>query len=59
MRDLVDNYQPDLLYVDGALPFEDYGYSLVAHLYNTNAKRNGGKTKRFIRVNASRILKTA
>jgi alpha-L-fucosidase len=45
MRDLVDNYQPDLLYVDGALPFEDYGYSLVAHLYNANAKRNGGKTQ--------------
>jgi len=45
MRDLVDNYQPDLLYVDGALPFEDYGYSLVAHLYNLSAKRNGGKTQ--------------
>ncbi len=45
MRDLVDNYHPDLLYVDGALPFEDYGLSLVAHLYNENAKRHGGKTE--------------
>jgi alpha-L-fucosidase len=44
MRDLVDNYQPDLLYTDGALPFEAYGLSLVAHLYNANAKRHGGKT---------------
>jgi alpha-L-fucosidase len=45
MRDLVDNYQPDLLYTDGALPFESYGLSLVAHLYNENAKRHGGKTE--------------
>jgi alpha-L-fucosidase len=45
MRDLVDNYKPDLLYTDGALPFEDYGLSLVAHLYNENAKRHGGKTE--------------
>jgi alpha-L-fucosidase len=45
MRDLVDNYQPDLLYTDGALPFEAYGLSLVAHLYNANAKRHGGKTE--------------
>ena len=45
MRDLVDNYQPDLLYTDGALPFEHYGLSLVAHLYNENAKRHGGKTE--------------
>ena len=43
IKDLVDNYQPDLLYTDGALPFEEYGLSLVAHLYNENAKRNGGK----------------
>jgi alpha-L-fucosidase len=45
MRDLVDNYQPDLLYTDGALPFEEFGLSLVARLYNANAKRHGGKTE--------------
>ncbi len=45
MKDLVDNYQPDLLYTDGALPFEDIGLSLVAHHYNANAKRKGGKTE--------------
>jgi len=44
IKDLVDNYHPDLLYTDGALPFEEYGLSLVAHLYNSNAKRNGGHT---------------
>ena len=42
---LVDQYEPDLLYSDGALPFEDYGLALVAHHYNLNAKRNGGKTQ--------------
>ena len=45
IKDLVDNYQPDLLYTDGALPFEEYGLSLVAHLYNENAKRHGGKVE--------------
>jgi alpha-L-fucosidase len=45
MRDLLDNYQPDLLYTDGALPFEEIGLSLVAHHYNANAKRHGGKTE--------------
>jgi alpha-L-fucosidase len=45
IKDLVDNYQPDLLYTDGALPFEEYGLSLVAHLYNENARRHGGKTQ--------------
>ena len=44
IKDLVDKYEPDLLYTDGALPFEDYGLSLVAHHYNSSAKRNGGKT---------------
>jgi alpha-L-fucosidase len=44
MRDLVDNYEPDILYIDGDLSFEEYGLSLVAHLYNLSAKRNGGKT---------------
>jgi alpha-L-fucosidase len=45
IKDLVDNYQPDLLYTDGALPFEEYGLSLVAHLYNANARRHGGKVE--------------
>ena len=38
MQDLVDNYQPDLLYTDGPLPFENYGYSAVANLYNLSAE---------------------
>ncbi len=45
IKDLVDKYQPDLLYTDGPLPFEEYGLTLVAHLYNLSAKKNGGKTE--------------
>ncbi len=45
IKDLVDQYQPDLLYTDGALPFEDYGLNLVAHHYNSSARRNGGKAQ--------------
>src|SRR5271166_3140172 len=42
IKDVVDQYQPDLLYCDGQLPFEDWGRSLLANFYNANAKRNGG-----------------
>src|ERR1700689_4708537 len=38
IRDLIDQHQPDLLYTDGGIPFEQYGLNLVAHLYNRNAK---------------------
>ena len=39
ITDLVDNYQPGLLYTDGALPFEEYGLRLVSHHYNTSKRR--------------------
>jgi alpha-L-fucosidase len=42
ITDLIDKYQPDLLYTDGHLPFEDYGLKMVAHLYNVSAAANGG-----------------
>ncbi len=45
IKDLVDQYQPDLLYCDGHIPFEDWGLNLVAHFYNTNAGRNGGRVE--------------
>jgi alpha-L-fucosidase len=45
MTDLIDKYQPDLLYTDGHLPFEEYGLKMVAHLYNVSAKLHGGKTE--------------
>ena len=39
--DLIDQHEPDLLYSDGSMPFQEYGYSVVAHLYNMSARRNG------------------
>jgi alpha-L-fucosidase len=45
IKDLVDHYEPDLLYTDGAMPFESYGMNLVAHHYNLSAKRYGGRTQ--------------
>ena len=43
IKDLVDNYQPDLLYCDGPLPFEDWGLKLLANFYNGNASSHSGK----------------
>ncbi len=45
IRDLIDQHQPDLLYTDGGIPFEEYGLSLVAHAFNTSAKVHGGKVE--------------
>ncbi|MEO6548990.1 MAG: alpha-L-fucosidase [Ferruginibacter sp.] len=45
MTDLVDAYEPDLLYCDGHMPFEEHGLALLAHLYNKNAAKHGGKTQ--------------
>jgi alpha-L-fucosidase len=45
MTDLIDKYQPDFLYTDGHLPFEEYGLKMVAHLYNVSAQLHGGATE--------------
>jgi alpha-L-fucosidase len=45
IKDLIDQHQPDLLYTDGAIPFDSYGLSLVAHHYNVSAKRHGGRVE--------------
>jgi alpha-L-fucosidase len=45
MKDLVDQYEPDMLYTDGGIMFEEYGLNLVAHLYNASARRNNGKVE--------------
>jgi alpha-L-fucosidase len=43
IKELVDLYQPDLLYTDGGVPFgNEVGRSLIAHLYNADASRRGG-----------------
>jgi len=46
IRELVDNYQPDLLYTDGGVPFgNEVGLSMIAHFYNQDAARHGGKVE--------------
>ena len=41
VKDVLDKYEPELLYSDSSLPFEDYGLNIVAHLYNSSVRRNG------------------
>jgi alpha-L-fucosidase len=43
IRELIDNYHPDLLYSDCSMPFENVGRSLIAHYYNQDIARNNGK----------------
>lgn len=53
ITEVIDRYQPDLLYSDGALPFGEngtsrpgapefaHGLQVVAHLYNTSVRKHG------------------
>ena len=53
MKEVIDRYEPDLLYSDGALPFGDnnvsalgaaefaHGLEAVSHLYNTSTRKYG------------------
>ena len=43
IKELIDNYHPDLLYSDSMFPFGDVGRELVSHYYNEDLKKNGGK----------------
>ena len=45
VKDLVDTYQPDLLYSDGGVPFGETGLRLIAHLYNTSARLHDGQNE--------------
>ena len=43
-QELVDSYNPDLLYFDNTeLPLGQAGLDIAAHYYNANMKRHGGK----------------
>ena len=42
IKELIDNYHPDLLYSDSQMPFEDVGRSLIAHYYNQDITGNNG-----------------
>ena len=43
IKDLLDQSQPDIVYSDGGIPFGKWGLDLLAHFYNQNAQRLGGK----------------
>jgi len=45
VKDLIDSYQPDLMYFDGGYPFDEgaVGRRLVAHYYNINTLWHGGR----------------
>jgi alpha-L-fucosidase len=45
IKDLLDQSQPDIVYTDGQIPFGKWGLDLLAHYYNENAKRHGGKVE--------------
>jgi alpha-L-fucosidase len=45
LQDLVDQLQPDYIYHDGVIRFEQYGLKLLAHLYNQSARWHGGKVE--------------
>lgn len=40
VKELIDTYDPDLLYSDSKLPFDEVGRSMLAHYYNQNVKDN-------------------
>jgi len=43
-KDMVDKYNPDVLYFDtNELPLSQVGLDVVTHYYNTSVARNGGK----------------
>jgi alpha-L-fucosidase len=45
VKDLIDQHQPDLLYADGGISFDEYGLATVAELYNAGPKSYEGKSE--------------
>jgi alpha-L-fucosidase len=45
VKDLVDQYQPDLLYTDGGIVYEELGLSLVAEEYNAGPLGSHGEAE--------------
>jgi alpha-L-fucosidase len=54
-RDLIDTYQPDLLYFDGGIPYVDVGLGLVAHFYNANQKWNNGRLEAVLNLKKTKV----
>jgi len=43
ITELIDMYQPDLIYSDSELPFSEVGRTMVSHFYNQDLVKNGGQ----------------
>ena len=43
--DLIDSYQPDLMYYDGGVPFGEVGRRVVAHMYNRSVEWHQGRNE--------------
>jgi alpha-L-fucosidase len=57
IKELVDNYHPDLLYTDGGVPFgNEVGRSLIAHLYNSDLRNRGRSGQDFIASKGAELL---
>ncbi len=58
LRDLIDNYDIDFLYFDGAVPFDiddgETGRKLIAHYYNKGLKRHDGKQEVVLAIKTAR-----
>ena len=42
VKEIIDLFEPDLLYTDGGVPFGEVGLQAIAHLYNTSAALHRG-----------------
>lgn len=42
IQDLIEQYHPDLLYTDGAVPFGEVGRQMLASFYNHNIQQHSG-----------------
>ncbi len=58
LQDLIDRYAPDVLYFDGAIPFDvDDGLTgrrILAHYYNTGLKRHHGEQQVVMTIKTAR-----
>ena len=49
VSDVIEQHNPDFMYVDGGIPFKDsYGLQLLANYYNQNYLANGNQLEAFI-----------
>jgi len=43
VKDVIENYKPDLIYMDGGIPFGEAGRAMMANYFNNNIKWHDGK----------------